>query len=307
MIWSVLIHLSYNMWEDHPVEARHGQHGYMPDLCFDEKLWDDVLKAIADAGMNMVVLDLGDAVQYESHPEIAVKGAWTPARLKKELARIRKLGIEPIPKLNFATTHDAWLAEYARCVSTERYYAVCRDLIAEAITIFDKPRLFHLGMDEETAEHQRNHHYAVVRQGDLWWHDFLFLVEQVEKGGVRSWIWSDYVWHHPELFFARMPKSVLQSNWYYGTDFGDTVKAVKAYRDLESHGYDQMPTGSNHSGPENFGKTVEYCARHIPAERLLGFFQTVWRPMIEPYRENQIAAVQQVGEAKAAFRRGSGV
>ncbi len=27
------------------------------------------------AGMNMVVLDLGDAVEYDSHPEIAVQNA----------------------------------------------------------------------------------------------------------------------------------------------------------------------------------------------------------------------------------------
>ena len=117
----------------------------------------------------MVIIDLGDAIQYESHPEIAVKGAWTTDKLRTELAKMRKSGIEPIPKLNFATTHDIWMGEYSRMVSTTKYYSVCRDLISEVIDLFDRPRFFQLGMDEETAEHQRRQDYAVIRQNDLWW------------------------------------------------------------------------------------------------------------------------------------------
>ena len=80
-------------------------------------------------------------------------------------------------------------------------------------------RFFHLGMDEETAGHQKHLNYVMVRQHDLWWHDLLFLAEQAEKSGARPWIWSDYVWHHPDQFYEKMPKSVLQSNWYYDSAF----------------------------------------------------------------------------------------
>ena len=45
-----------------------------------------------------------------------------------------------------------------------------------------------------------------MRQFDLWWHDLYFYVDEVEKAGSRAWVWSDYVWHHPELFYERMPK-----------------------------------------------------------------------------------------------------
>ena len=41
-----------------------------------------------------------------------------------------------------------------------------------------------------------------------------------------------------------MPKSVLQSNWYYGAEFSEKIGYVKAYLDLEEYGYDQVPTGS---------------------------------------------------------------
>jgi hypothetical protein len=305
-IWANLLHLSYNMWEDRmepTYEGReyHEDRGYQPSLCFDEKLWNDILGKMVDAGMNMVVIDLGDGVQYQSHPEIAVENAWTVEKLKKELSRIRGLGLEPVPKLNFATTHDAWLAEYSRCVSTDTYYVVCRDLIAEVIDIFDKPRFFHLGMDEETPGHQRNFSYMVVRQFDLWWHDLYFYCDHVTKAGVRPWVWSDYLWHNPEVFFKKMPKTVVQSNWYYGEEFDKSNIRVKAYDDLEEHGYDQIPASSNHSTPRSFGMTVDYCKQHISPPRLLGFLQTSWRVTLEKCRQRHMEAVEQVASAKANF------
>jgi hypothetical protein len=298
VIWANLLHLSYNMWYDWPAPELKGAYGiYNPALRFDRSLWDDILQKMTRIGMTMVIIDLGDGVKYESHPEIAVKGAWSVEALRKELARIRGMGLEPIPKMNFSTTHDAWLGRYSRCVSTDAYYAVCRDLIAEVVRLFDKPRFFHLGMDEEDYNNQRYHEYVVIRQYDLWWRDFLFYVEQVEKAGSRAWIWSDYLWHHPDLFFRKMPKSVLQSNWYYGTKFDKDVPAVKAYLDLESHGYDQVPTGSNWTSPKNFGMTVDYCREQIAPERLLGFMQTAWKPTLEECRQRHMEAIDQVAQA----------
>lgn len=151
-----------------------GMRGYRPFLVFEEPVWNITLKKMADAGMNMVIIDLGDTVKYESHPEIAVKNTWTVDKLRSELTKIRHLGLEPIPKLNFATSYDAWLGEYAKMVSTNKYYSICRDLIQEVIELFDTPRFFHLGMDEETAQHQQTYNYAVIRQNDLWWDDLYF-------------------------------------------------------------------------------------------------------------------------------------
>lgn len=295
-----LVHLSYNMWGDREVPERDKYYSYKPYLRFEQGMWDAILQKAVEVGLNMIVIDLGDGVQYESHPEIAVQGAWTVGKLKQELARMREMGLEPIPKLNFSTCHDAWLGPYARCVSTDTYYAVCRDLIAEVSALFDKPRLFHLGMDEETARHQRYHEYVLIRQYDLWWHDLAFLVEQVEKGGACAWIWSDYIWEHESEFLARMPKSVVQSNWYYGAEFGPEVQYAKAYLTLEAHGYDQIPTGSVWSSDVNFARTVAFCREHIAPERLLGFLQTVWRPTLEECREQHMRALELAGKALAA-------
>jgi hypothetical protein len=252
----------------------------------------------------MVVLDLGDAVKYESHPEIAVRDAWTVGELRTQLAKARQLGIEPIPKLNFSTTHDVWLGPYSRCVSSDTYYGVCKDLIAEVVRLFDKPRFFHLGMDEETAEHQRYYGHVVVRQYETWWKDLFFLVDAAEKAGVRPWIWSDYIWHHPEVFLQKMPKSILQSNWYYAADFGDNVNYVKAFADLETHGFDQIPTGSNWTHPDNFSKLVTYSKNHIAPERLFGFLQSTWKPTLKARRLRLLEAVDLVGQVIAGQSAG---
>ena len=303
MIWAYLAHLSFSMWYDR--EAPEEPLEYMsakPYLRFDMDFWHELTQEMAEAGLNMVVIDLGDGVKYDGHPEIAVQGAWSVNQLRQELTGLRKLGLEPIPKLNFSTTHNAWLGPYSRCVSSDTYYRVCKDLILEIIQIFGKPRFFHLGMDEETTEHQRYYEYMVVRQYDLWWHDFYFLADAVEKGGARPWVWSDYLRHHPEVFFKKMPKSVLQSNWYYGQLFNEKVTQAKAYLDLEANGYDQIPTGSNWSYPDNFQDTIDYCTVHIAPKRLFGFLQAPWKPTLAERRYRHLEAIDLVRQAIAKAR-----
>ena len=298
MIWGNLLHLSVNMWCDWDAPELKGDDSiYRPDLRFDRSLWDDILKKMHQAGMNMVVIDLGDGVKYKSHPEIAVKGAWSTTELRGELKRLRSLGLEPIPKLNFSTTHDAWLGKYGHCVSTDTYYRVCRDLIAEVNQLFGRPRFFHLGMDEEDYGSQKYYEHVVVRQYEAWWRDFLFLAGQVEKGGSRPWIWSDYVWHHPELFYRKMPKPVVQSNWYYEAKFDPQDDRAKAFRGLEEHGYDQIPTGSNYYNATNFVALAGECNRSLAPGHLLGFLQTTWKATLEKHRQHHMEAIEQVAQA----------
>jgi len=320
MIWANLLHLSYNMWGDSvPLkyrdedyncntcqEAREWAHGYRPNLTFDDTTWNALLKEMAAIGMNMVVIDLGDGVQYESHPEIAVNNAWTPAKLRSELSKMRKLGLEPIPKLNFSTTHDIWLGKYSRMVSTDVYYTVCRDLIGEVIELFDKPRFFQLGMDEERTNQKQD--LVVARQNDLWWGDLYTYISEVEKKGVRSWVWSDYAWEHQDLFFRKMPKSVLQSNWYYGSEFDINANlseywksAIRMFSELEVHGYDQIPTGSNHFNDQNMEAIVDYCKKFIDPSRLLGFMMAPWRPTLAPCLDRHKEAIAQIGRAMKRF------
>ncbi len=188
-------------------------------------------------------------------------------------------------------------------MSTPAYYTVCRDLIDEVIALFDGPRFFHLGMDEETIGAQAAYAYIAIRQHELWWNDLLFLTEQVQHHGVRPWIWSDYAWQHADTFYQRMPRSVIQSNWYYGAAFDHDRPEVQTYQELNAHGYDQIPTASNWTTPESLSATINFCAEHIAPEHLLGFLQTSWKPMLEECRAVHLDAIKQLGQAKRHWNR----
>lgn len=268
-------------------------------LACDMGEWIAIVNHMHERGLNMAVIELAEGVMYESHPEIAVKGAWSVARLRGELARMRKLGIEPIPKLNFSATHDEWLGEYGRMVSTPEYYKVCEDLITEVCDIFGKPRFFHLGYDEEDVRCQDRHEFMVLRLGDHWWHDFLWFVKAVEKRGMRPWIWSDWMWEHHDEFLDRMPRSVLQSNWYY--DEGCDGRAfrwprIKCYLDLDKAGFDQIPCGSNFVTPANIAGTVAFARKKLSPERLKGFLATSWRRCLPGNRKYNLAAIDQLAD-----------
>lgn len=281
----VLLHFGKNMWQ----KGRH-----VDRFVFNEQVWRRLVGRAVKCGLNTVLIDLGEGLRYPSHPELDVQGAWTPERFRTELARIRALGLEPLPKLNFSCAHNSWLGDYRRMVSSPKYYQVVEDLIHDVAEIFDHPRIFHVGCDEETAWNQRNHDLCVIRQGDLWFHDLNHMIGAVEKNGMRTWMWSDYIWDHPD-FATRCPKSVLQSNWYYPRvfDFNDKEMTKQrkcrllAFNALENAGFDQVPCGSNWRAEENIGRLVKYCRENIVPERLKGFLMATWE-MTEPSKEEKI-------------------
>ena len=327
LIWSNFFQFSYNSYSE-DAEAggfkwHHPELTGKPFLRWDDKLWDDLVGQMVQAGVNQVIFSLGDGIRYDSHPEIAVEGAWTPAEMKAEKARLADLGITLVPKLNFSTAHDLWLGDYHRMVSTPIYYQVCSDLIAEVIDIFDNPPLFHIGYDEETWQHQSWYEYAVIRAHDLWWRDFLWFVDQVESRGSRPWIWSDKIWTHTSEFMARMPKSVIQSNWYYGANFDpdidraeaaaegidlalppterDRTTMFHAYEDLKAGGWDQVPAGSVDVAASNFPNTVTWVQQNLPRKNVLGFMQTTWRPMMPAYRPEFELAIEKIAEGRSRY------
>jgi len=292
-IWAMLLHLSVNMWRK-----------YYKDLQFDESVWNAALNKMVESDLNMIVMDLGDGIVYDSHPEIAVNNAWSTSRLKEELKKIRDMGLEPIPKLNFSTGHDAWLKDYGRMVSSKKYYDVCRALIEEVTYLFDSPRFFHLGMDEEKEQYQSPENYMIIRLNQVYWGDIYFLISEVFKNGSRPWIWQDYIRTHLEDFARHMPKSVLQSNWYNRSNFGKPYNSsVQAYLNLEELGYDQLPGGSNfYEGTDDcFISNVKFCTEHIADERLYGFIQSPWKYTTEENRSHLLRSIELAGEGKKWF------
>ena len=216
-MWSVLVHMSHNMWGS-----------YKEAWNLDDETWDKILQMASEKGYNTIVLDVGDGIMYESHPEISLEGAWSHARVKKEIKKAADLGLKIIPKLNFSASHDAWLGEYERMVSTKIYYGVCRDLIREVYEVFEHPEYIHLGMDEENSRLERRLDFVCYRKGQLIWEDLKYLCGCVSQTGAKPWIWADFLIHHPEEFKKHFKgDDVLVSPWQYFAMYEEHFTPIK--------------------------------------------------------------------------------
>ena len=274
-MWAYLAQFGMKLWE----RRKH----YM-DLKVDESMWKSLTERAAGAGVNVFVFDLAEGMVFPSNPELAVRGSWEPERMKEEIARLKKMGMMAVPKLNFSTSHDHWLGKWRNYLSTPEYFGVCREIIRDVAEVFDETPIIHLGFDEENffIQDVNKFRYKRLRTGEAWWNDFLWFVKEVEGYGMRPWIWSDGFWDKTEEFVSRMPRSVIQSNWYYRNEFdtgkltGRMKKRVECYGEIDKAGFDQMPCGSTFVCRENFQKTAEYCRKVINPERLKGFFMAPW-------------------------------
>ena len=294
LMWCTLVHLMTN-WSFEEGNIIGGndprkvwKSPASPKMRFDYSLFHTYLDELKAHGTNTLILDVGDALVYDSHPEIAVEGAFTKDEMRRELEYIRGMGFDVIPKLNFSTAHDVWMKEYSRMVSTSIYYKVVEDLIDEVCELF-KPKYFHLGLDEENYATQQHYDYAIVRQHDLWWRDLYFYVGCVEKHGARAMMWSDYARNHPEEFIEKCPKSVVQNVWYYFSEYGDDIEEkyrirIMPLEVLDKAGFDQIPTGSIEYKDDCLPKLVDYSLDHISSEHLLGFMQTTWAPVLPDWQ-----------------------
>ena len=317
-LWAYLVHLGTNTMCDRVPDSwgsfrKEQLPGFAPSkrLRCDDAVWRETVDAHAKAGANTIVIGLAEGLVYPSHPELAIEGSWSVDKLRAEIARMRAMGLEVVPKLNFSATHDIWLRDYSRMLSTGTYYRVCEDLIRDVWEIFDHPRLIHLGYDEENWINQCKYEFVTIRQGDLWWHDFLWFVSTVEKLGMRAWVWTDRNREHAEEFYRRMPKAVLQSHWYYGNRFdgADGAAAADADRDRRSlghfvelgkAGFDQVPCGSNWYLDGNFPALADYCRTHVPRGSLRGMLMAPWFKTVPENRAKLLSSAAEMAKAVSA-------
>ena len=304
---AMLIHIGTNLWYEKDNKMAPGNKMWLSPasdtMRFDLELFRELTNEASKKGVNTLVLDLADGIEYESHPELAIEGSLTREVLLSEIERLHSLGFELVPKLNFSACHDVWMKDYALMVSTPKYYDVCRDLIREVCEIF-KPKFIHIGFDEENYENQKLYNHVTIRQNDLWWQDLAFLAECAAECGARACIWADYARHRPEEFIERCPKSIVACPWYYGNEFDESNISefgrirLMPFKVIADAGIDIFAGASNEYHNENFALLKEYCRENIQKERFLGIIQTTWASTTEEYRNCLFGAIDLIEKAK---------
>ena len=288
-IWAYLLHLNENMWGMGEYDSKTNlplsekeKYDRIEKIAIDWKKYDELIRFLPKQGINTVLVDVGNGVQFERHPEISQKEALTKDALKAMLDGIRSLGMTPIPKLNFSCGHDSWLRDYSRRIGTEEYYTACIDCLDEVAELFGYPEYFHLGMDEENFANQGTYAFQTTRAPYLWWRDLYKLFDRCEHHNMRPWVWGDDYWNRPEEYKKNMPKSVLQSNWYYapcrgkGKDGKYTQTGYQTYLDFEALGYDQVPTCSTWDVETNTDATFRLCKEELSEEHFKGILTAPW-------------------------------
>ncbi len=252
---------------------------YFTKLNTDKAAWTEIAKAAVEFGYNSVLIELADGVKYKSHPELAIEGAWEVEELKEELQKLRDMGLTVYPKLNFSTAHDAWLGLYSRMVSTDEYYALARDLIREVIDIFDKPEMFHFGLEDEGHHAQVRYDYVCFRQHDLYWHDYKFFLDCIREHGVRPWVAVDPYIVNEEKFLQLTDKDVVVSPLYEGVFYVITTpvvpnpqttegKKLESFTKLQDLGYEVIPAYSDKNTRSSAAKFVTYINNVIKHDKV---------------------------------------
>jgi hypothetical protein len=252
---------------------------------YDKQTWIKVTDFCAECNMDTIFIDIGDGVILDSHPEIAVEGAWTKDEFKAELERLRSKGLNPLPKFNFSSAHSAWMGKYAYMVGTQIYYDFCRDVIEEVCDIFGSPEIFHIGMEEEDANSQKNKPIAIVRAPHIMMRDINFLADVCKAKGARACIWLNdkmiEAFGGEDAFCKNISKDIIMMPYYYGwvrpyyTE-AEIPKTVKLMKRLGELGYDMIVCSSTWSWHLAMHDVMDYCKNNVDNKHILGYIMASW-------------------------------
>ncbi|MBE6700385.1 MAG: hypothetical protein E7582_00640 [Ruminococcaceae bacterium] len=327
MIWGLFATLGHNMW------TKEDQK-----LTFSENAWNKIVDAAHEAGINTIILDLGEGVRWETHPELAKAGAWGREKIKSEVLRLRDMGIALVPKINLSTCHDLWLGPYRTEISKPVYYQVVRDLINECYDLFLEPEYIHLGMDEEgDLTHQVCYSNLIrYRKGDLLWHDLNWMFDCVRSTGATPWIWADFCMNDFDNFVKNVStENLLISPWYYfafkeehfryheegsagyinaqrypynfmNIKYEEDKPLLKLAREnmvpAAKAGYDMVPCTSDcYECEYNTPELFEHIKFNAPEERIKGFMTAPWGHTVDANVEKILKNISLLAEAKKKY------
>ena len=268
-------------------------------------------KIAAPCGFNQLMLEIGRAFPYRSHPKVAAPWVWSRAQWKEFVRAARGLGFELIPQYNalghqgesgLATAYPE-LSEDANgwclCPRQPRVLQCLRDIFDELIELTG-PRCFHVGLDEADVPSSPPLFGLCPRckgtdGGALFADHVLGMHAHLKRRGLETTMWADMLLHRPEHNMVhglrpgtwkaidRLPRDIVMIDWVY-----TPVKRYGGAEYLMKEGF--RVTGATWHHP----KAVEEFSRFAVSRGLHGMCATTWTAPV--YRDLPLVCVLLAGK-----------
>lgn len=192
---------------------------------YDEATAHAVIDAAADAGFNLLVIDVKDAVLYRRQPGLRKRYSVPMRELAGLAGHARERGLEVVPKMNFSMSplfrHSHWFEPKQADPPTKDYWRRGLSAVDEVVAAV-KPRIVHVGMDEDDtrspAEYRRDLHR---------------LHRELRRRGLRMAMWADvcHRWRPQQRWkeipaIRTLPRDVILMPWLYEAAPEDWVRRL---------------------------------------------------------------------------------
>lgn len=244
-----------------------------------------VIDAMAEAGLNLLLIDPKDGVRYAAHPELTRSYSQDVDVLRRLCERAAQYSIETAIKLNFSQSpvhqHNHWFRPHNDLFDTPEYWKLAFEIIDELLETVKPPRFFHVGMDED---HDRSYLQYVEAIKTL--HDGLFARKR------RTLIWNDSACHWPRAAIHReksleaelhVPKDVIHVLWDYGG--GDPTSLTR----IRERGFDLW--GAPGGKPDLVARMRDALLKVGG----MGILITHWMPCVPSHREELLGRISVCG------------
>jgi hypothetical protein len=197
---------------------------------FDLDVALSLIRRIAGARFNAVMIDVENAVRYCSHPEIARSHSAPMDDFRRMVRLAKDLNLEVIPKTNFSKSyapkhrHNDWFEPYHLLADGPEYFRRAGQIVDELIAVA-QPRYYQIGMDEDHA-----------RDADAYIAAVMALRAHLLKRNITPIIWIDLEkGYQPKAFQEKMKRAVEElprerlvlTHWQY---YGRTFRSVGELR-----------------------------------------------------------------------------
>ena len=211
--------------------------GHPNDAPFEpERLEDYLERTLVRHKINMLVLIVNQAIQLESHPELAAPQAWSKRQVRQVLEFARGRYLEVVPLVTILGHADWFTLNYQdlreegdaliACVSNPKTQQILTDVVNEVADLF-QPKSYHLGMDEawwrtfDLPAEKRCPLCAGKSKSELFAAHLMRYYRLLKARGIEPMIWGDMLLpehnggtpYHTARALEKLPRDIILCNW----------------------------------------------------------------------------------------------